>query len=147
MKQEKQTLEEIRKQERKMGNRIVFLIRKKLRTEIASSFKGGAKSLNDLRFKKKLGRVRLFGITLTMQKHGFVHNYGVDDKRTAHLRERTKPRNHVYTVKEHGYILKKTPFLDRAVDKSGAFEYFVEAVGKSRMAQMTVVLGNRKIKG
>ena len=137
----------IKKAERKIGNRASLLIRKSLKKQTTLTFGDSENSkdllLKSLKVSKKMGDVRLFGISINMAKHGFIHQHGVNGKRTGHVRERNKPRKTFYTVKEHGMILRKQPFIEIAVESSGAFEHVFEELGKLRMKEVVLSFGNQ----
>lgn len=140
-------IKRIKKSEAKIGNKASLLISKILKKEIALSF-GVSQNPNDsllesIEVKKKMGKVRLFGIRIDMAKHGFIHQYGVDTKRTGHTKERNIPRKTFYTVKEHGMILRKTPFIEMSVENSGAFEYVFDELGKLRMDEVVLAFGKQ----
>ncbi|WP_431166323.1 hypothetical protein [Tenacibaculum halocynthiae] len=140
-------IQQIKKAETKIGNKASLLIRKKLKTEIALSF-GESQNPNDSLLKsikvgRKMGKVRLFGIRINMARHGFIHQHGVDTKRTGHTKERNIPRKTFYTVKEHGMILRKQPFIEMSVENSGAFEFVFDELGKLRMDEVVLAFGQQ----
>lgn len=140
-------IQQIKKAETKIGNKASLLIRKKLKTEIALSF-GESQNPNDSLLKsikvgRKMGKVRLFGIRINMARHGFIHQHGVDTKRTGHIKERNIPKKTFYTVKEHGMILRKQPFIEVSVENSGAFEFVFDELGKLRMDEVVLAFGQQ----
>ncbi|SEC46951.1 hypothetical protein SAMN04489761_3080 [Tenacibaculum sp. MAR_2009_124] len=137
----------IKRAEGKIGNKASSLIQNKLESEIASTFRKSKNPdeslLESLKVSKKMGNVRLFGIRVNMAKHGFVHQHGVNGDRIGHVKERNIPRKTFYTVKEHGMILRKQPFIEMAVESSGAFEYVFNELGKLRMKEVELMFGNQ----
>lgn len=61
-------------------------------------------------------------LSIVMDKHGFIHNFGVDRVRAATPKTIWK--------KSHQFHLPRTPFILDAVKNSGVLEYAISEMGK-----------------
>lgn len=137
MEKPKLSLEDIRKAERRIGLKASRMIKKSVINEITTLNLGHSsdKPLHKtVRVSPVMGDVRLYRISTSMSRHGFILEHGTTN-RTAHTRQIEKT-NTFYTVKDHGFLLRRIPFIERAVQNSGAFEYLFEEIGKIRMKEV-----------
>lgn len=143
------TLKEIRKAERKIGLRASKMIRDSLVSEI-NAINFYTRSISDegldrtVNVKPVMGNVRLFRISTSMMLHGFVLEQGASE-RSAHTR-RIEKTNTFYTVKDHGFILRRIPFMEEAILKSGAFKHLFNEIGKLRMKEVAISFMQSDIK-
>lgn len=144
------TLSQVKRIESRIGNKASAMIRKELQANVSSIF-GVSQNidtslLESIEVRRKMYKHRLVRIAINMARHGFVFQHGVTKGRTSHIRERNTPVRKFYTVKDHGFILAKKPFIEVAVEKSGAFEYVFNELGKIRMEQISFAFAKSDIK-
>lgn len=75
----------------------------------------------------------LWGIAVKMGRHGFILNTGVDTNRRGGIVHRKQPRSTFYKRKSHPFKIESKPFIDTAVEQSGAVEYLGTMIGEIRL--------------
>tara|TARA_R110002124_G_scaffold148927_9_gene314595 strand:- start:737 stop:1174 length:438 start_codon:yes stop_codon:yes gene_type:complete len=135
---------EIKKLERKVGRTASKMIESSISKQLQTLGLIDTSELKDsIKTKPIMGRVRLFRISTTMARHGFILQQGVNDQRTGHTRELNKT---YYSVREHTMILQQKPFITEGIEKSGAFKYLVDEMGKIRMKEVPIIFNGTDIK-
>jgi hypothetical protein len=156
----KLTLDEIKKAERKIGNKVSRIVEKAIIREIENYNLGSnntsKESLrNSIKSKPIMGDVRLFRISTTMARHGFILQHGAT-KRSGHVRKMGKWKNEresggknkkaFYSVKEHTFMLSSRPFIEEGIKNSGAFEVLFKELGALRFKEIAIVFDKLDIK-
>jgi hypothetical protein len=145
----KLTLKQIAAAERKIGKKASKLIENRIIQEIrdrnlftGTSFEDELALVDSVITKPVMGAVRLFRLSTTMQRHGFILQHGIKGKRSGHIAQRGDT---FYNVKEHSVNLTPIPFIEDGINKSGAFEYLFEEIGKLRMEEISILFSNSNI--
>lgn len=143
------TLAEIAAQERKIGKHASRMIEKSIKNQIKvfgleSNSPSKESLINSVKSKENMGKFRLFGIQTTMARHGFIHQHGTTGQRTGHIRH-IKKTDHFFNVKEHSFYLGKRTFIENGIQKSGAFDYLFNELGKLRMKEVSIVFNRSEI--
>jgi hypothetical protein len=145
----KLTLKQIAAAERKIGKKASSLIQKRIAQEIrdrnlftGTSYEDELALLDSVITKPVMGNVRLFRLSTTMARHGFILQHGINGKRSGHIAKRGDT---FYNVKEHDVNMPSVPFIEDGINKSGAFEYLFEEIGKLRMDEISVVFSNSNL--
>ena len=143
------TLKQIAAAERKIGKKASSLVQKRIIQEIrdrnlftGTSFEDELALVDSVVSKPIMGDVRLFRISTTMERHGFILQHGIKGKRAGHIAKRG---NTFYNVKEHSVNLTPIPFIEDGINKSGAFEYLFDEIGKLRMEEISILFSNSNI--
>ena len=135
----------IKKQERKVGRVASKMIESRITQQLRALGLIETHGLEEsVKTKPIMGQLRLFRISTTMERHGFILQHGVNDKRTGHTRIQAKTKLH-FTVREHTMILQRKSFIPEAVENSGAFEYLVDEIGKIRMQEVPIAFNGNTI--
>lgn len=134
----------IRRQEYNIGRRASTKIENSITRQLQEYglIKSAALS-RSIKSSPKMGKFRLFGIRTRMSHYGFIHQVGVNDLRSGHLKK-TSFGSH--SVKEHTMIMKASPFISSGIERSGAFEQLVEDLGALRSQEIILRLKGDDIK-
>lgn len=144
--------------EKQIGENAQRMVERALLTEIRASGLHLTSNSNSNRKNKKLQALtplakssahrrmytdndeQLLGIAVHLGKHGFVHNFGVNNTRKSH--SATSKKGRIYTRKSHRFELPARKIINRAISKSGAVEYIAEHISVARGEEIV-----SKIKG
>lgn len=88
----------------------------------------------------KNGNKQIFlrAISIRMERHGFIRNYGVNTTRAAGKRTRRSPYSTSYFYKSHLMKQIAKPFIDSAIENSAVVDFVSLKVAESR----GLVIGN-----
>lgn len=135
----------IKKQERKVGRVASKMIESRITQQLRAMGLIDTHELQEsVKSKPIMGELRLFRISTTMARHGFILQQGFKGKRTGHTRTQNKTKL-FFTVREHTMLLQQKPFITEGIENSGAFEYLVDEIGKIRMQEVPIVFNGTNI--
>lgn len=140
---------EIRKEERKIGLKASKMVESSVINQLKlyglDSNNSSADSLRKtIKSSARMGEVRLFGISTTMARHGFIHQHGKTGMRSGTIKT-MKKSGKIFGVKEHTFYLTKRPFIEVGIEKSGAFEYLFNELGKLRMKEVAIIFNQSEV--
>lgn len=133
--------------EKKIALQAERILQNALRAKIGSlGFKqhvsgDGKKRMSDAvgRADYKLGKAKDDGLryymnklSMVMEKHGYIQNYGDSGVRQGSTRTRTRPKNTTYSFKTHVWKLPPQDFIEQAIRQSGVIEYVLDNVSAVR---------------
>ena len=79
-----------------------------------------------------------------MARHGFIQHYGIEKERVraGGIRTRETPKKTTYFFRAHLYSkgMKEKPFIDQAVESSGAVDYLAEELPKERGEELLIFI-------
>lgn len=100
--------------------------------------------------KGKDGDLRYYmnRLSMVMEKHGYIQNYGDNGVRSGGTRTRTKPQNTTYSFKTHVWKLPPNDFIEPAIRQSGVIEYVLNSLtevrGEAIVADLLNFFDNKK---
>lgn len=143
---------DILKAEQRIGKKASRLIENSIRKEIgAKNFMPGNVNRRELELSKSVntkpitGNVRLFRLSTTMARHGFILQHGFSGQRSGYIGERKKSGK-FYRVTAHQFDLPSFPFIEDGIEKSGAFNVLFNELGALRMKEIGIFFKGQGIK-
>ena len=143
--------------EKEIGKKAATLLKSSLQEKVSSRFSGhlsgGKESLQNatavarMRYSKRADggkKAYLKGIAIKMARHGFIQHYGIEKERVraGGIRTREKPKQTTYFFRAHLYSkgMKEKPFIDDAIEASGAVDYLAEELPKERGEELLIFI-------